>query len=544
LAFTAPSRDPGNTDIPALQQLSSGLVEEVRNLTETGVLSSMLQAIELIRSRDLSNNDFGRMMTGINTVFINLVYPDTFVRLPALDIPQTHNYSRIIREGQRGNYISPPPDSEDFFEHTLPFLAINNQTSQGTLIAALSDQIKAAGLSPNSVLPPYFQGVILERLNRFYEAEAAYTRAYAISSECYPALIGIARIKRITGHADEAEALFSDLVIRYPDNISIKRQLAITYYENREWSRALSAVDEILLIEPRDGDFILMKSHILIEQSQFSQANVLLDSYASINPNNRTYLFLRARVQTEGNRNRDSALNYLRSILRTNPDDIEAMIFAATLLMESQRPADQQESNELLARLRQTSGSSINVLSLSLQNAVWRESWQEARIFLNSILEVRRTPADLINAFHIERGLGNNAAALGYAQELYELNTANNDYAVLYISSLIDNGRRDEASRLLEGRLGAPSSGNVRSQFYYLRSRIQTNDDATLSDLRSSIFEDPRNLDALIAMFEIYFRQREERRAVYYLRQAIAIAPDNPRVRRLEREYASLLERN
>jgi uncharacterized membrane protein len=45
-------------------------------------------------------------------------------------------------------------------------------------------------------------------------------------------------------------------------------------------------------------------------------------------------------------------------------------------------------------------------------------------------------------------------------------------------------------------------------------------------------------------MIEIYHRRREERRVVFYLRQALAIAPDHPVVRRFEREYASLLGRN
>ena len=42
-------------------------------------------------------------------------------------------------------------------------------------------------------------------------------------------------------------------------------------------------------------------------------------------------------------------------------------------------------------------------------------------------------------------------------------------------------------------------------------------------------------------MFEIYHRRRDERRAVYYLKQALAIAPDNPRLRRHEAEYADAL---
>jgi Tfp pilus assembly protein PilF len=62
-----------------------------------------------------------------------------------------------------------------------------------------------------------------------------------------------------------------------------------------------------------------------------------------------------------------------------------------------------------------------------------------------------------------------------------------------------------------------------------------------MNDLRSSLFEDPRNLSALIAMFDIYHRRRDDRRAVYYLKQALSLAPDNPQLRRYETEYASLL---
>jgi tetratricopeptide (TPR) repeat protein len=551
----SPQREPDNPgshiETQEIQPAASGpatgnpaagsLVEEIRTLTETGRLSSMLSALELIRSRDVSGSDFGRMMNGINTILIRLVYPDSPVRLPAIDLPQTHNYTRIIREAERGNYTRPPADSDDFFEHILPFLAVSYHVNPASYPDILRDLEKAAELRPNSVLPPFFQGNIHERLGRFAQAEESYLRAYNISNECYPAQIGIARIKRFTGNIQEASAIFSDLLLRYPDSNVIKRQLAITYYEIRDWSRALPAADAILHSDPQDGELLLIKAHILIEQEQYSQANLSLDSYASINSNNRNYLFFRARVQAEGQRNRDAALNYLRSILHTNSNDAEAMTYAAKLLMESQRPADIQEGRKYLERLREIAGSSIEVLGLSLLDAVKRESWQEAQGYLNQILVSRRTNNDLINAYYIERGLRNNSRALSFAQELYEKDTSNNEYTAIYISALIDNGRREEASRLIESRLNTLSSGNIKSQFYFFRSRIQSNDEAALNDLRSSIFEDPRNLDALIAMFEIYHRQREERRAVYYLRQALAIAPDNPRLKQYEEQYASLL---
>ncbi|MDR0442357.1 MAG: tetratricopeptide repeat protein [Treponema sp.] len=542
---TAPVQTDTDVTAPAVNndgRQSSGIADEIRSLTETGVLSLMAQALELIRARELGGVDFGRVMNAINALLIRLVYPDSRIRLSPVDLPQTHNYSKIIRDAERGNYISPNGESTDFFEYILPFLAFNHEAGTELPLTVIDDLSMAAALRPHSVLPSFFLGLVNERNGLYKDAEAAYRKAYDISGECYPALTGIARVMRLSQRVEDAAALLSDLVIHYPDSLDIKRQLAITLYENRDWSRAGPAVDEILQNDQQDGEFILMKARILIEQGLFSQAQPPLDAYAAINPNKRDYLFLRARVQAEGNRNRDAALNYLRSILRANPDDEEALIYAASLLLESQRPADQTEGRELLARLQQPDGSSVEVLSLSLRDAVHRENWREAQGFLNSILAVRRNIQDLTDGYYVERGLGNNAKALGYARELYDKDTSNNEYIAVYISALIDNGRNDEASKMLETRLAA-STGAVKSRFFFLRSRIQSGDDAVLGDLRSSLFEDPRNLQALIAMFEYYHKRYEERRAVYYLRQALAIAPDNTRLKRYEREYASLLER-
>jgi tetratricopeptide (TPR) repeat protein len=533
-----------NTKQQSELQLSGSLAEEIRYLTETGILSSMLEAVELIRSKELSASEFGRTMAGINITLIRLIYPDSPARLPAIDLPQTSIYTKIIREAERGVYVKPELISVDFFEHILPFLAVNDLTETGEIDDILRNLEKAHSLRPNSVIPLFFQGILHQRAGRLGQAERSFRQAYGISNECYPAMIGVASVRRKAGNPQEAVTILSDLIVRYPDSKQIKRERVFCYYESHDLSRALPAIDEILQSDPRDGEMLLIKASILLEQGQYTQSNASLDSYASINPNNRTYLFLRARVQSEGNRNRDSALNYLRSILRLNPDDTEALVYAAGLLMDSQRTADQTEGREMLDRLRRTSGSSAEVLSLSLRDAIRRESWQEAQGYLNRILAVRRTVQDITDAYNVERGLGNNARAFTYARELYDRDNSNLDYAAIYISALISSGRRDEASRILESRLNSAGSGPVKSLYYYLRSRLQTNQDEALSDLRSSLFEDPRNLDAIIAMFEIYHNRREERRAVNYLKQALAIAPEHPLLKRYEKEYASLLNRN
>ena len=518
-----------------------GLVDEIRGLSESGVISSMMRALELIRDRNLGGTEFGRVMNGVNVTLIKKIYSDSNVSLPPVDLPQTHVYSRIIKEAEQGNYVAAPAASTDFLEYVLPFLALLNESRSDKLLAALPDLLKAQALRDNSVLPPYFSGIVYEKTGDYPKAVLSYQQAWDISKECYPAALALARIMNVAGKKEDAVKFLTDLVTLYPDSMAVKRQLAIAWYENGQWSRAEPAIAEILQKSNRDSEFILMRANILVEQGQYAQAQTSLDLYSSILPNNRLYLFLRARVQAEGYRNRDAALNYLRALLRTYPDDDEALVYAARLLMESARAEDQQEGRELFKKLLGTANPSAAVLSLGLQDAIHREAWREAQSYLNRLLAQRRTTGDLFYAYTVERGMGNNARALAYARELYDRDTSNDAGASAYISALIDSGRLDEAGRLIESRLAVVPSGQQKGYYYFLRSRTRSSEEAAMNDLRSSLFEDPRNLDALIAMFEIYHRKRDERRAVYYLKQALAIAPDNPRLKRYEREYAGLL---
>jgi cytochrome c-type biogenesis protein CcmH/NrfG len=82
------------------------------------------------------------------------------------------------------------------------------------------------------------------------------------------------------------------------------------------------------------------------------------------------------------------------------------------------------------------------------------------------------------------------------------------------------------------------AGGTLKSRYYYLRSRTRGSEELQMNDLRSSLFEDSRNLNSLIALFEIYQSRNDDRRAAAYLRQALALAPDNPQLKRYEAEYA------
>jgi tetratricopeptide (TPR) repeat protein len=523
---------------------SPSMAEEIRTLVWKATPSSLLKALDLIRSRELSSGEFGRSMNAVSVRLLKVIYPDVKASFLPTDLPKTGVYSvytKILGDIDRNIYTPPPSSSDDFLVYILPFLALLNDSDRDRMTAAVPDLQKAISLNPSSPLASYFFGFVYEKNGNLLAALNEYEKALSISPECYPAVQGSARIMTERGLYQDAVKALSDLLVLYPESMDIKKQRAHVYFAMKDWSRTENAIVEILQQNGRDGEFLLMRARVFVEQGLFPQAQAPLDLYASINPNNPEYLFLRARIQSEGYRNRDAALNYLRALLASSSVDETIAVYMANLLMDSPRTAEQEEGRAILERLLNVESPSIAVTELALTDAIKRAAWTNARFYVGKLLEERRSPRDLLNAYTIEHGIGNNAAALSYARELYQAEPENEEACVAYISALLDTGRADEASRLIGNRLSSAAGGVSKARYYYLRSRTRSGDEARLSDLRSCLFEDPRNLNALIAMFDFYRRQKDDRRAVYYLKQALAVSPNNSTLKQYEKDYAGQL---
>jgi tetratricopeptide (TPR) repeat protein len=523
-----------------------GISDEIRINTETGTPSSLLTSLDIILSRNLASTEFGRTMLNVNATLLRTLYPALQLELPPQDPPITHSYSRILREAERGIYTAPQRNSNDFLEHVLPFLAYYPGFSGMTFspenyLSTLPHLEKAITLNEESALAHYFMGTAFEKTGRLEEALLQYSNVWNLFPESYPAALGIARIRDTQGRKREAIQFLSGLAFRFPDNLEIKRQLAFAHYNYGDLTRAKATAEEILQVNSRDADFVLMTAHIHAMQGSLPQAQPYLDIYAGINPTNTLYLFLNARLQNEVFQNRPAAINSLRTLMRvSHPADTvydEASVYFARLLIDSPRPQEQQEGRALLRRLLSVPLPSLDVISLALADAIRLEEWREARTYLTRLLAERRSSEDLLAAYTVESMQGNNAVALSFARELYDRDRSNDEGILAYASALIESGRRTEAARMIDNRLNSISGGTLKSRYHYLRSRTRDSEELILSDLRSSLFENPRNINALIATFEIYHNRNDERRAVHYLRQAIALAPENPRLRRYAAEY-------
>ncbi|MDR2521763.1 MAG: hypothetical protein LBC72_04320, partial [Spirochaetaceae bacterium] len=140
---------------------SGGTADEIRALVEHGAPDALKQALSLITQRGLASSEFGRLMGSIALTLLEKVYGEKNPGSLRIDFPQTHRYSKIIKEAESGRYVAAGAGtaagaaSQDYLDLTLPFLALLNETLVSKLSSALPDLEKARRINPDGALAAY-----------------------------------------------------------------------------------------------------------------------------------------------------------------------------------------------------------------------------------------------------------------------------------------------------------------------------------------------------------------------------------------------------
>jgi uncharacterized protein HemY len=128
------------------------------------------------------------------------------------------------------------------------------------------------------------------------------------------------------------------------------------------------------------------------------------------------------------------------------------------------------------------------------------------------------------------------------ASRLYSEQPGDEAVVQSYIHVLVSTGRSQEASRIISQQLSS-ANARMKSFLFYERSFLETTEDAILGDLRSSLTSNPRNKDALMRLYQVYYYKREYRKAQYYLKQVVALSPGDENLLVLNRDLDTLLAR-
>jgi cytochrome c-type biogenesis protein CcmH/NrfG len=506
--------------------------------------SSLREAEELLRTHQALDSEFGRAMLFASRRLWALVYPDEKLAAVTLDPPVMSPVVRALDAVSKGRYADQAVRDASKLSAMLSCLALITSDSDVSRIQARDGLSALQGKAVASVLIPYLLGRDAERSLDFAAARAYYERALSLAADCYPAEIAYASVCSRLGDKATALSRLTSLVSRYPENQAVLRSLAQTYYESGDYEKAEPLIQTVLRSDADNEAFILMRAHILVLNGKLAQAGPLLDAYQNRNPNDPLYLYLRALYLWNAKKSADSALAAIDGALGLYPEDRRLLTLKAEILVTDSgvSPADRKQAEGILNGVLALDPKNEKAYSLLITSALNEGNAARAFRYLESLLAASPNYSNYSFMINVAFAAKQYPRALAWATSWYGASPSLDDAVSAYARALILSGQKKQAMALIQEKLlpAANASSSLRSSLYYCRSQIQADHDSIVSDLRSSLMEDPRNVLALLGMFDVYFADKDYKRAQYYLRQAQSISPMDAEVAVRQKVYGSL----
>lgn len=453
-----------------------------------------------------------------------------------------NDYTGAISSSKNGFYDAPANPS-DFFAYALPSLVLAaSETRDDYYEKAKSSLENALALNPNSVFANYLYALLCRRMSDFSQANHYFGLASDMAAGCFECSYAFAESFMSLSDYDASFSFAEKLLQSYPQNKELLKLCAESSFAAGNYTNAELYVSRVLQIEPENSYYLLFRARILVQKGEYIRAASLLDAYSRKDSSSRDYLVLRFLIQKNWNKNISAATATIENALVLYPEDHEIILEAASLASESGAKIAGKTGGELADKILETEPENFDALQIKINSMIAAKQWSEAYKVSAPLVKKENVPRSVIFT-HITICLsaGRKDEAWQYASRLYAQDNSDEDVLRSYIDVLVSTGRAGEASRLINQLLPV-SAAKMKSFLYYQKSFLSSGEAAILADLRSSLTANPRNKDALFRLYRIYFNKKEYRKAQYYLKQVIAISPQDESLRVLNQNLENLLK--
>ncbi len=508
---------------------------EAEKLMEIASPMHLREALKILTSSKLqSDANAGRLAALAGEVF-TFLYPE-LDHEPCLEglPPISGPYKTLFASALMGEGFYPDTgtmDKADFWNLTLPsfYLLKNGLGASQQELKNLKLSLDIAGnINQDSVLPPFFKGLIVERQGELSMALSFYAESAAKSESFYPAILRLALLKIAAYQPEAAVPLLEKVLKAIPKNSFVRARAAEAYFAAKEFDKASALVAEELLKDPEDTKYLLLRSRILRESGNWPQAFKPLNMVLLKQPKTVEAYLLKADILHENSHDTEAALVLLREAEELIPEDPRIPEKTGKILLESGKS---EEGLMKLNRAIELDPDRISTLRLLMQDALKLKRWLQAAIYLSRILEQEETEQDLVSAHQIFVNLGDAAQALYYAEKLYQMGSTD-AFIPIYAKALVLNQNLEQARAVIEKGLEHISDPYTRSELLLLKALDKDTDpDARLKFLQESLLENPDNLETLLKISDLYIDRQDYRKARLFLKRAVEIDPNNPGLR-------------
>lgn len=539
------------TYIPVLDSIKkktffSSIDSDIVALVEEGTPDALHSAMMKIRKNESEYSDAEKILIQIATEIMNSIWTSQKISWQSYEVTSENAYTGAIQSVKKGVFDSSTGNT-DFFTTILPVFVLlyPNSSSLSDYYEDMEKALFASKeLRANSVLPDYLLALLYERKGKYSNAVPYLENVYQNTNGVFEAALFYANVLTKAGQSDRADAILQSLVLENPTNIKVLKQCAYTAFENKNYPDAEQYVARVLQQTPNDLEFVLFRAKILVAKNDYIHAVSLLDMYSKQDDSSLDYLLLRAKVQLDWSRNTTAATETVEKTLQKYPSNPDALMMAAKLSSITDSPVAGKYADELASLVLEIDPDNRSARVYALEGLMQRENWNDAYEISSQLIQLGNPDSQLIFN-HVKNCVMNNkkTEALETARKFYGQNKTDELISQAYIYANINSGNRDEAFEIVNTMLAeaAPRS-KLKSYLYYSRSFLQLSEDAVLADLRSSLIENSRNPEGLLRLYEIYFNKQDYRKAQYYLRQVVAINPNDNSLKKLNEALTQLIK--
>ena len=515
--------------------------EDIVKNVEMGSPSSISAAMSQMHKTESELTQNEKVLIYSASEIMRILWPSQKITWNVYDVTEETPYTGALKSVRNGIYDT-STGNVDFLTTFLPALVfLTPNITANVQVQCEQGIIDSLKINPDSVAANYLAGLYYEKKSDYEKSEPYLTKAYTASKTIEIAL-EYAKVLSKNGKSALAEDVMRQVGGAGNTNLAILKQNAYIAFEKGDYAAAEEAVARVLQQTPNDLEFVLFRARIFIEKNDYIHAVSLLDMYARQNDTNIDYLILRARVQLDWSKNTNAATETIEKAMQLYPDNVDALLIAARISSLTDGPVAGKYADELAAIVLEKKPSNKEALVYALDGLVQRENWQEAYDISSSLIKTQPDNESLIlKHVTVCLKLRKTSEALEVAQKAYGSNPASETIAQAYILASTQVLSRDESIKLIDSMLPSASS-KIKSYLYYRKSFLERNEDTSLADLRSSLIANPRNSDALFRLYEIYYAKNDYRKAQYYLKQVVAINPNDSSVRKLNEALTQLVQ--
>lgn len=513
---------------------------DVLMLAEDGSPVSLENAFSKIRKNESEYDESERVFLAVCSEIMKFCWPSEKITWDGISSNQETPYLEAIKSAKNGVFDS-STGNKDFLLTVLPALVILTPSFSDYAVCeeSLNSAIK---INPDSTLAWYLLGVLKEKQKNYVEAQDCYQKIFDKNREVLELQIAFSRVLRTNGKFAEAAEVIGTASIENQNSIDVLKQKAYVAFASKDFDTAELCVNKVLQQTPNDLDFVLFRAKILIEKNDYIHAVSLLDMYARQNDTALDYLMLRAKVQLNWSRNTAAALETVERALQLYPMDTQALLVAASIAAITDAPVAGKYADELAEQVLKVEPNNREALLYQLDGLMLHGNWAQSYENCKKLISSGYSDPELVmNYVQVCGKLNKKDEAYAYVSKIYKENPSDELILQAYVLSYAAVGSREEVLKFIDGLI-TDSSSRVKSYLYFRRSYLQKSEENALADLRSSLIANPRNSEALFRLYEMYYDKQDYRKAQYYLRQVVAINPNDTSVKKLNEALTKLIK--